>query len=1458
MNKLTTVIINNKGFIVSFSSHDETFLAAFPPKLGDPLFENIANKQTKDIFENNIKPLFSSVGSIDFTLSLENTPYQITAFANNKEEVVTCWKQLKTEQEQQNHSLDGSHKWFTSLSDLAFRNSINPKTVFRRDGSIIDFNKAASDLLGYTEAAYSQLTVFELSIRHTPQTWEVRWQMLKDNIQQKLQSKLRRKDGSIVDVEIHTEIVSYEDSEVGFCTYTDISEKLQLEKELNTADFAFRHSAIPQHFLNNDGSVYDFNEAACQLFGYTMEEYRKLSIFDFTIRHNPERWKIRWEEIKIEGSFPYTVKLRKKDHSVIDVEIRSEILSYGDKELLYSTMTDVTESIKADEQLKLIDFSLKRVGTAIVYFNADGSIYNFNSAFADLYGFNESELRAKTIFDFGTGFTPSYWEQYWNTLKANGETYLNSKRQKKDGSWFDVEIRANYIKYGNLELNCAIVTDITEKKRINDRLRLVDFGFRNASTAILLVDDAGNIYDFNEASSKMLGYTNQELNEIKIGQIDVLQSSKERTEFRNELRETKRLTQIKKLRKKDGSYIVVELKSNYLLFDGMEMNYAFMTDITEKLRLDEQLQLIDFSFKNVATSIVYYREDGSFYSYNDAFPQLFGYTVEEFTSFNLFDFNSSFTKDTFKEYWNEVKEKRSFTFTGERKRRDGTRMILEITPNFITFNDTELICSFLQDITDKVTLEHKLEVQRSFYEDILNNIPTNIAVIDKDCRYIFINPNAIKDEETRKWMIGKTDEDYAIYKNRNLTVANNRMKLLQEVATSKEVNGFYENITNTNNEIEYHYRSIYPVLDEQKELRFLIGHGVNITELKRKDQRLQLVDFSFRYAGLAMSFIKMNGELLDFNDATCKLLGYTRSEYKKLIVHRDINISFDEQQWKQRIADIKAGKVLLITTLKRKDGVLLDIEVNSSIIDYEGEEIIFAFYNDITERLKTEELLRKSIERYQYATLATSDVVWESDLIKKENFISQNFTTFFGHPVTEGMVSFANNIWRDNIHPDDLGVIKEQNTFLDSSIHNNRWEGEYRLRRANGSFATVYDRAFAIRDSKGKLIGMVGAMQDITKRKEEESRMRLLESVILNTNDAVLITNAEPYDSLEHKIVFANFAFTKMTGYTPEELIGKNPQILQNENTSKQELEKLRVAMEQWANCEITVKNVRKNKEEFWLNMRVSPVANNKGIYTHWVSIQRDVTDQKNAEAEKEILLNQLVLNNKELTQFSYITTHNLRAPLTNLVSICKLIQADKIADERTRKLIEGFKMSTNILNDTLNDLIKILIIKENTNWKRETIEFNAVLEKVKASMMLKILNNVATIKTDFSQVPTVVFSGAYLESIFLNLLSNALKYAHPQRHPVINIQSRIEGDGNRVLIFSDNGLGMNMDRVKHKIFGLHQRFHENTDSKGIGLYIVHSQVTALGGKIQVDSTEGEGTTFTIVFNKGDQLDLLE
>lgn len=245
----------------------------------------------------------------------------------------------------------------------------------------------------------------------------------------------------------------------------------------------------------------------------------------------------------------------------------------------------------------------------------------------------------------------------------------------------------------------------------------------------------------------------------------------------------------------------------------------------------------------------------------------------------------------------------------------------------------------------------------------------------------------------------------------------------------------------------------------------------------------------------------------------------------------------------------------------------------------------------------------------------------------------------------------------------------------------------------------------------------------------------------------------------------------------------------------------------------------------------------------------RDITLRKQEEEQKQALIEELIQSNFDLKQFGFITTHNLRAPLTNLLAIVELLDFKKIPDETTKELLTAFRTATFQLNDTLNDLIKVLFIKDNKYVARSEVEFQSVVEKNKHDLNALISSAEINIETDFSEAPSIFFDASYLECILLNLMSNSIKFASAERKLHIKILTRIEGEF-IVLEFSDNGIGMDMERVKDRIFGLYQRFHERSDSKGIGLYLIHSQVTALGGKISVRSKVNEGTTFFITFKQ--------
>lgn len=260
------------------------------------------------------------------------------------------------------------------------------------------------------------------------------------------------------------------------------------------------------------------------------------------------------------------------------------------------------------------------------------------------------------------------------------------------------------------------------------------------------------------------------------------------------------------------------------------------------------------------------------------------------------------------------------------------------------------------------------------------------------------------------------------------------------------------------------------------------------------------------------------------------------------------------------------------------------------------------------------------------------------------------------------------------------------------------------------------------------------------------------------------------------------------------------------------------------------------------------PLRAMDGTINRILIASQNITAQKRNEAEKEMLIEELTQNNSDLRQFSYITSHNLRAPLSNLLGIIKLLDTSEVTDPMTSLLLKNFEECTLQLNDTVNDLINVLIIKNNVNAKKERLDLAKIFDRVISSIQTTLETSEMKVHTNFEEACEVDFNRTYLESILLNLLTNAVKYKSPKRKPEINIYTKKMTDGSVKLFFGDNGLGIDLKRYKDRIFGLYQRFHDHADSKGLGLYIVNSQIRVMGGEIDIESEVDKGTTFIITF----------
>jgi PAS domain S-box-containing protein len=268
-----------------------------------------------------------------------------------------------------------------------------------------------------------------------------------------------------------------------------------------------------------------------------------------------------------------------------------------------------------------------------------------------------------------------------------------------------------------------------------------------------------------------------------------------------------------------------------------------------------------------------------------------------------------------------------------------------------------------------------------------------------------------------------------------------------------------------------------------------------------------------------------------------------------------------------------------------------------------------------------------------------------------------------------------------------------------------------------------------------------------------------------------------------------------------------------------------------------------KSGEIVWLSWTSMPIENDELVF----AIAKNITHKKKLEEERNLLLTNLTKNNKDLKQITYTNSHDLRSPVNNLLAIFSLLDVSKIDDTETLELISMLKATSESLKQTLNDSIETLTQKENENSNIEILDLRNSLDIVLRSISSLIQNSKAIINIDFSEAETIKFNKVYLESIFLNLITNSIKYAKPDTPTTISIYSKIT-NGITQLIVSDTGLGFDMDAVKDKIFGLQQKFHDHTDSKGIGLYLVYNHITSLGGTIAVKSKINEGAEFIISF----------
>lgn len=294
------------------------------------------------------------------------------------------------------------------------------------------------------------------------------------------------------------------------------------------------------------------------------------------------------------------------------------------------------------------------------------------------------------------------------------------------------------------------------------------------------------------------------------------------------------------------------------------------------------------------------------------------------------------------------------------EKKDGTILLRDFIP---VWNDDQYQGHLwvYNDITEKTRSDELLKNQREFFEEILNQLPADVAVFSRNHEYLFVNPKGIKDPELRKWIIGKKDEDYCLLKNKPFSLVEGRRKLFNNVVESKEQKEWIEQLITPDGKEEYHLRKMYPVLDESNEVKILIGYGVNVTQQKDSERRIRVNEKRYRdlfnYSPALIFTHDTEGTITSVNNTVQGLLGYTLEEVNS----RHISSFLEEG------INIYKSYLERIGTAKNMNGVLPVISKSGTVVHllchaFRVEEdqqtpYIIVFAQDITVRILAEEKL---------------------------------------------------------------------------------------------------------------------------------------------------------------------------------------------------------------------------------------------------------------------------------------------------------------------------------------------------------------------------------------------------------------------------------------------------------------------------------------------------------------------
>jgi PAS domain S-box-containing protein len=840
--------------------------------------------------------------------------------------------------------------------------------------------------------------------------------------------------------------------------------------------------------------------------------------------------------------------------------------------------------------------------------------------------------------------------------------------------------------------------------------------------------------------------------------------------------------------------------------------------------------------------------DGRLLEANEAYCRMSGYGMEELLTMRIADLEATESAEDIASHMMRIMEAGELRFETRHRRKDGTSYPVEVSATYRPTIGGPFVV-FVRDISALDDAQRALVESQALLSRAFDHSPLLMTFSDLDSgRILAVNDTFCRVSGfSREESVGRTTVEIG------WIAAEERDQVTRGLARDGRVTDLKLNCRSKDGRAVVCRYFGDVVQTPQGKRRFSVAE--DITELLKTAEQVRELNRDF------IAFLENTRDYIYFKDAAgryrfcsqrvAKLAG--RDSWREMIGKRD------EEVFPEEIARAHAEDDLPVVrdglTLLDKVEPCLDEEgrrawVSTSkwqLLDEAGEVAgMFGISRDITEQHRQEAALRESEERFRDLANIATIVVFVSDVRQGSTWFNQTYLDFTGRKVAHE-IGFA---WADAVHPDDRQrCIASVSDAIQRKV---AYTLDYRARRHDGQYRWILNQGIPRFDTDGRLIGYAGSAIDITERKEAEAAVQESE---LRLRDITASMGEWVWEIDEHAVfTFSSAKGAELFG----DVIGKSPFDFMRPD----EAERLRSQVEQLAATKQPIKDlesrkVTRNGDTIWLLSNGVPILHADGQLKGYRGVDKDITSRKAAEQELIAARNAADTANRVKSEFLANMSHEIRTPLNGILGYVQLLELEQLAPSQ-REYLAAIATSGKNLSELINDIIDMSKIEadrvtlEQTEFTmRDCIRSAVAMQHVRLVQKgLKLQLQVA------DDVPAMLVGDELrVKQIVLNILSNAVKFTERGTITIaVTLRERRETAALVEIAVTDTGVGMSAlvaDAVFEPFVQADSSITRRYGGSGLGLSICRRLAELMGGRIELESKEGVGSTFRVLLPFG-------